>query len=574
MWGRAKNYAWVLLTKHLFYCLATLQILSSACIAKTFKHQKSIKVGVWDELNQSMHPFAKKHESSRYIQALLLDPLIGLDEQGQLQCVQCKQLPSIQNKLIKLGADKSSNFMQSITFEIKENLCWGDGTAISGHDAYFSWQAGKSLRHRHSSSHLFEIIKDITVDPKHSKRFTIYFDKKNNYLSHLTNFYILPKHLEYKIWTKYQKSYLNRSLYKRSPTNSGLYSGLYKIKSIVGDRDMHLTANNNHPQAQPSLANIKAYALKGYKNKHSPKLDIYSEVLCNHQDCQSLNHQPPQKVKKVPNSYTLHWADSNKVELLALNLRNPLLKDQNIRQALAHSINKDQITQNLSKLAMPSASLFAPSHPNFNKQIKFYAFNLSQSKLLLENSGWIKTNNIFEKNDQQFTLTLSTSSKPNQLSIAKQLIKSWKKAGLSIRHKAYTSSAYKHHIKRMNYEGLALISLQLPLHESLRPLFHSSVIPTIRNNYRGQNIFAFNNKRLDSLLDTADKIFELKAYKGDMQAIQKILLQQLPFIPIFIELKTALVGSRVNGFSLPSHDQPSSLRASRWRLATYKLSAH
>lgn len=545
-----------------------------ASIISEAKAQKStrgtVKIALWKPVGLPLNPFFAEQESTDYLRFLVLDPLVRLDESGSWTCVQCKEFPSIDNALIKHFSDKKTTFKQTISFELRNNIYWGDGTPITAQDAQFTWQVANTIKQDFPGKHLFRLIKKVEIDPQNRKKFTLYYERVHYFYDDFAHFFLLPKHLEYSVWKKHQKNYLKHTLYKKTPKNPGLYSGPYRFERKYSNSKVKFVANHYNCNHKLCKSSLTAYSIENYPRK--PSIEIYTEPACQHLNC--MDHTNENASLPLPPStkgFKLKWGDSTHLEHIGLNLRNPNLRDSNIRKALAHAIDKEALLKFTKKEAIPSSSIMTPSNPHFNNKTVYYEFNPSISIKILDEQGWKLKKNIRQKNGRLLSFSLLTNLDPERIAIAKFLIASWGEIGIKVSHVALRNRIFREKLSRMNYDSMTLFAWDLPMKSTFRTIFHSQVIPSIRNNYQGQNIYGLNNHSLNQALNKLDILFDpAKRFQQDIK-VQQILGEQVPIIPLYFKLKKAMVHPHYNGLKVYHHQYPSSLNVKEWLKSPHNI---
>jgi peptide/nickel transport system substrate-binding protein len=71
-------------------------------------------------------------------------------------------------------------------------------------------------------------------------------------------------------------------------------------------------------------------------------------------------------------------------------MSNPKLKDIKVRQAMAHSLDKNLIIETLLYgLGQPIESMVHPSKNYYNKNLKSFDYNIEMANKILDEAGWI-----------------------------------------------------------------------------------------------------------------------------------------------------------------------------------------
>lgn len=107
-------------------------------------------------LNPYLSGGSKEVESA----SLIIEPLAGFDEKGNLIPRLVKEIPTVENGGV------ASDFT-SITWELKDNLVWSDGTAVTADDAIFTWQYCTHPEGGCGQTSYFDAVESIeAIDPQ------------------------------------------------------------------------------------------------------------------------------------------------------------------------------------------------------------------------------------------------------------------------------------------------------------------------------------------------------------------------------------------------------------------------
>ena len=225
---------------------------------------------------------------------------------------------------------------------------------------------------------------------------------------------------------------------------------------------------------------------------------------------------------------------------IGLNLADEVLKQVDIRQAIALSIDRQAIIDNLLQgRARLATSLMPPSHWSSAKDLQQYQPNLAKAKQLLAKHGY----------DAQRPLHLSFKSSKNafRLRIAALLQQQLQAANIHIHIQSYDWGTFYGDIKagRFQLYTLAWVGIKQP--DIYRYVFHSDMLPP-----KGANRNRFVNTEVDAYIDAANNAVERNHKALAYQRLQRIVHQQLPYIPLWYEDQYALINQRLSNFQIGS----------------------
>ena len=212
---------------YIFLLIGLTLSFGSLAAPQVSNENKHLRIGLLGKID-TLHPLFMQNDAERFVYFLTAHPLAALNGKWQWQCFLCTQMPTLENGLIKKTQIKNHAKKLAITWQIHPTATWGDGKPVTGHDAVFAWQVGKSRGVRLPDPRTYVSIERVVVDPADPKTFTMFFrDVRYEYLKSL-DFYLLPKHLEIEIFSSSRDTvgkYREETNFARRPESPGLFNG-------------------------------------------------------------------------------------------------------------------------------------------------------------------------------------------------------------------------------------------------------------------------------------------------------------------------------------------------------------
>jgi peptide/nickel transport system substrate-binding protein len=252
----------------------------------------------------------------------------------------------------------------------------------------------------------------------------------------------------------------------------------------------------------------------------------------------ALAHDPHLQVISAPGSI---------VAYLAFNLRDPLLQDVRVRQAIADAINRPLIVRTLlGGYARPATSLLPPSHWAFDHDLQTQTFDPVQANQILDQAGYKRG-----ANGVRFSLTMKTSTDEGTRLFAAVLQQQLQAVGIDLRLRSYEFATFYADVVRGAFQ---MYSLRWIGGNEDPDIFHyamaSDEVPP-----KGANRGHYKNVKLDELLDHAASASTQSERVADYIQVQQILARDLPAINLWYLDNVAVVSRRVHGLQLsPSGD--------------------
>jgi peptide/nickel transport system substrate-binding protein len=483
----------------------------------------------------------------------------------------CEKLPNFEDgsAIIETHTDGTKGI--AATFTIQKGARWGDGVPITTKDVLFSWDVGK---HPQSGVSNFELyahdIIDITM--LDDRRFTLHFDKVTCNYQSIDDFRILPDHLERTIFEKDPKTYKDRTLYNSDITNSGLYFGPYLITQAVPGVSFTLKRNPYWWGKKPEFKTISIRVIENTAalsaNLLSGEVDyIAGELGLMVEQALSLE----KRLKRShPDQYHVLYKPGLVYEHIDLNLDNPKLTDLRLRQALLYGINRDAISQQLFSGHQPVAtsSINPLDVTIYTDDVTQYAYNPKKAEILLDQSGWIKKDDGFRYNTQGEKLIIEqiTTAGNKSRELVQQAIQSnWKAIGIDSKIENQTPRVLFGQTTRMSkFKDTTMYAWMSGPKNIPRTTLHSTMIPTEKNNYAGQNYVGYNNPNMDKILDDLETVCDPAPRAVLWKKLQKIYTDDLPALPLYYRANSYIIPNWLTGIIPTGHQYPTSFWIENW----------
>lgn len=231
---------------------------------------------------------------------------------------------------------------------------------------------------------------------------------------------------------------------------------------------------------------------------------------------------------------------------LGFNLKDPLLKNPKVRRAIALAINRDEVIKyKLKNLASPATSLLFPGHWAFNDQLKPYSYKPNEAKKILDSAGFPDPDKDGPRS--RFSLTYKTSTKKDRVEMALLIAEYLRRIGIDVEVKSYEWGTFFRDIRIGNFQLYSLTWVGLTEPDIYYYAFHSTETPP-----RGANRGYYRNKKLDRLLEEGRRASSRKKRKEIYKKVQKIIFDDLPYVPLWYEHNWIAIQSNIKGYNLRS----------------------
>lgn len=241
-------------------------------------------------------------------------------------------------------------------------------------------------------------------------------------------------------------------------------------------------------------------------------------------------------------------AQGTNFSYLGLNMQDPMLKQLNVRQAIAHAIDREaiikQVMVNDTRLA---EVILPPEHYAGNASLSHAEYNPALAKQLLQSAGITLP----------LKLVYKTSTDAQRVRLATILQAQMAKAGIDLEIRSLDWGTFFAEVKQGNFQlyGLTWVGIRTP--EIYSKVFGSQFMPP-----NGLNRGGYQDVTLDTLLEAEN-----------WPAVTSRIHQQLPYIPLWYEGQVAVMQKNIQQYS-PQSDGNWDNLASVQRSATISNYAH
>lgn len=404
---------------------------------------------------------------------------------------------------------------------LKENIFWSDGEKITSDDVIFTVQ---KIQDAENFSPLFGSWQGIAAN--RLSELEIQFNIANPYAffaENLSNLYIIPKH----IFADVPFANWKLSEYNLKPIGSGPYKfEAYEKRSDGFITTYRLKSNPYYFKNKPF---IEKFIIKFFPRTedlleefNSAKIDGYGSpdplILRNVK-------RPSQVISFFLPSYYAVFINQT---------QNIALKEIEVRKALEKAINKkeliDQILGGRGKIAPGPV----PPYTSYLDDALLKEENKPSAAEILEEAGW----KINEKGGREKEIKKDTKIKLEfnltvpqiefMAQTAELLKTSWEKAGFRINIvKLPAEEIINTVIKNRNYE-LLLFGNILNTNPDLFSFWHSS-----ERFYPGLNLTLYNNKKVDSLIESIRQNMDKASRLEQFKEVQNIIAKDYPAIFLY-----------------------------------------
>lgn len=500
-----------------------------------------------------------------YILAMTRRPFTAYDADWKLVCMLCVELPTIENGLAVPEKTPAGKQGIAVTYTIRPDAMWGDGTPVSTEDVLFTWKVG---RHSKSGVGDMEFYRSLyKIDVKDERTFTLHFDKLTFEYNAINGFSLLPAHLEEAAFAT-PAAYKNRTAFDSDTVNPGLYFGPYRIAKVVTGSYVVLERNPTWWGRKPYFKRIVVRVIGNTAaleaNLLSGAIDMIAGELGLTVD-QALAFE-----KRRGRRFNIIYKPGLVYEHIDLNLDNPFLKDKRVRKALIYALDRRTLSRQLFAGRQPVAhSSVNPLDWVYDPDIRKYAYDPNKAARLLASAGWktIRRGVRVNAKGEKLSLEIMTTAGNRSRELVEQVLRSqWKKLGIEVRIRNQPARVFfGQTLTERRFAAMAMYAWISSPESVPRTTLHSAHIPSEGNNFAGQNYTGFSNDEMDGLLERIEVELDRTKRKALWRRLQDIYTEELPVIPLYFRANPYILPIWLKGLTPTGHQDPSTLWIEDWR---------
>lgn len=233
-------------------------------------------------------------------------------------------------------------------------------------------------------------------------------------------------------------------------------------------------------------------------------------------------------------------------QYIGLNLRDPLLRDVRVRQALAYAIDRHAIVEYLRRgLARPANGLLPDLSWAFTGDVFSFAYDPVRARALLDEAGFADPDG--DGPLPRFQLSLKVSNvEYNRLQSA-VIQQNLRQIGVVLDVRTYEFATLYSDVLSGNFQMFTLqwVGGAVADPDILRRVFHSSQTPPV-----GFNRGYYSNPRVDALLDEAMTSTDDVRRRELYAEVQRIIAREVPYISLWHRTNVAVAQRSLAGVRL------------------------
>jgi peptide/nickel transport system substrate-binding protein len=210
---------------------------------------------------------------------------------------------------------------------------------------------------------------------------------------------------------------------------------------------------------------------------------------------------------------------------LAFNLRDPILKDVRVRQALAYTIDRGKILHYLfGDQGRLADSVLPPQHWAYSSDVAHYPYDPAKANTLLDSAGYPRG-----RDGTRFHLTMKTSTEETTRLLAAVLQQQLHTVGIALDIRSFEFATFYSDVTKGSFQLYSLRWIggnEDP--DIFYYAFHSSSFPP-----KHANRSYYVNPEMDRLIEAGRNTVDQEKRRLIYAQVQQILARDLPYINLW-----------------------------------------
>lgn len=233
---------------------------------------------------------------------------------------------------------------------------------------------------------------------------------------------------------------------------------------------------------------------------------------------------------------------------LGFNMEDPVVGNLLVRRAIAHALDRQSIIKYvMGATARPASSILPPSHWAGNPQLESVPYAPETARALLAQAGYSDAHPAH--------ITYKTSNDPFRVRLATVIQHQLRQVGFDVEIQSYDWGTFYGDIKAGRFQMYSLSWVGIKSPDIFYYALHSKSVPP-----EGANRGRFSDPEVDRLIEAAQVEPDRERMAALYRQLQALLLQRLPYVPLWYEDHYLVARRDVSGYTLAPDGNYDGLR--------------
>ncbi len=464
---------------------------------------------------QSLNPLLLQGEMTALIGPTIYSSLLTADARGNLTPDLATQVPSLANGGISRDG-------LTITYHLRKDLKWQDGTPLTAADFVFTFGAVMNPKNNVGSRTGFDVVAGVqAVDAQ-----TVRVQLKRRFspiLSYIfgpdQNYQVLPRHL----LARYGD--LNQVAFNVAPVGSGPF----RVSSWQRGDNLVLRSNSSFFRGKPAIREIRL--------RFIPDSNTLLQQLRTGEVNVVFDADPAylRQYRSLQNMM-VRLTPVNGTQALLFNTADPLMHDVRVRRAIIEALDVPRLVRDATHGAQAAdaagGGFFSWA---YDPSIKPPGNDPGDANRLLDAAGWKRgPNGVRERNGSALTVhfALMSGFAPGE-QVALTLQEQLRPFGIAVMLRTYSPIQFNAPgesggpLFGGNFQ-MAFLQILSGIDPSTEYFFGCDQLPP-----RGFNLSRYCDPQIQRALDADEQTYDPAARRRYSEIVQRVMAQELPFVPLW-----------------------------------------
>lgn len=466
----------------------------------------------------TIHPLESTTGDASQIQSFVLEGLLDMDPD------------TLDWRPALAESYEISDDGMTFTFKIRKGVTWHDGKPLTAHDVKFSFDIifrddyqTQRMRPYFENFESPTLVDDYTIIFKAKKKYFKNFDVlgSGGFLA------ILPKHIYDQPQDKdaLHKILLGTGPYIFEEIKRGKWAKLKRNPNWWGRKVPHMNETHHFDRVIVRFVKGETAQLENFKKGNLSFLGLTPEQYM--KKTEGGNWGKKYHKVKIQNNSVKGYG------YVAFNFKNEIFASKNVRVALTHLMNRQQMIEKfLFNFSVPATGPLYQQNPYSNPSVKALEFDPKKALEILRADGWSDTDGdqVLDKvingvkKSLKFTILIPSKDSEKYLTIFKE---DARKAGVDISLKLTEWNTFTKKLDERSFEAATLAWGGGSVQWDPKQIWHSQSING------GSNFISYSNPEVDKLIDEARITMDPEKRKPILHRVYKLIAEDAPYIFLF-----------------------------------------
>jgi ABC-type transport system substrate-binding protein len=312
-------------------------------------------------------------------------------------------------------------------------------------------------------------------------------------------------------------------------------SGPFRLVSQEQDKEVVLERNDAYSGTRPAIARVRFAVVPDATTRILELRKGSADVALNAftaDAVETIRRQGELRVQQSPGTIYAY---------LAMNLRDPILKDARVRQALASAINRDALVKYLWRDEVKLADSILPPQHWAHTDAGNHRFDPAKARAILDEAGYRPG-----KDGVRFHIVMKTSTEESTRLMSAVLQQQLRDVGIALDIRTFEFATFLSDVMKGEFQ---LFSLRW-VGGNEDPDIFGFVFDSAKTPPKGSNRGFYRNPQVDELIARGLKETDQSKRKQIYIELQKIVAQDLPYINLWFYDNVLVHSKRLNDVEL------------------------